>query len=148
MTRGLTRGTLATLALGLLVLTGTAALAEDPVEDMAIISRREAAAPKDLVAVLRGVDKISARVTDIQAPLNKPLRYGSLEILARTCTKRPPEETPEVTAFLEIADVKADGSKAPLFSGWMFASSPALSALEHPVYDVWVIDCKTRSPRG
>ncbi|MEN3950699.1 DUF2155 domain-containing protein [Iodidimonas sp. SYSU 1G8] len=126
----------------------TTAVAEDPVEDLAIIARREAASPKDLVAVLRGVDKISARVTDIEAPLNTPMRYGSLEILARTCSKRPPEETPEVTAFLEIADVKADGQKDNLFSGWMFASSPALSALEHPVYDVWVIDCKTRSPRG
>ena len=78
--------------------------------------------------------------------MNKLLRFGSLEITPRTCSKRPPEETPEVTAFLEISDLKADGTKKKLFSGWMFASSPALSALEHPVYDVWVIDCNAIAP--
>ena len=92
------------------------------------------------------VDKITARVTDIRAPMNKPLRFGSLEITPRTCSKRPPEETPEVTAFVEVSDIKADGGKKKLFSGWMFASSPALSALEHPVYDVWVIDCNAIAP--
>ncbi len=137
--RGL--ATAATLSL----LTG-GARAEDPVEDSAMIARREVAAPKDQIVTLRGVDKITARVTDIQAPMNKPLRFGSLEITPRTCSKRPPEETPEVTAFLEISDVKPDGEKKKLFSGWMFASSPALSALEHPVYDVWVIDCNAIAP--
>jgi hypothetical protein len=132
-------------AAGLSLLAG-AALAEDPVEDLAMIARREVAAPKDQRVTLRAVDKITARVTDIQAPMNKPVRFGSLEIMPRTCTKRPPEETPEVTAFLEISDVKPDGEKKKLFSGWMFASSPALSALEHPVYDVWVIDCNAIAP--
>jgi hypothetical protein len=131
---------------GVLALLGGAVQADDPVEDMAVLARREAAAPKDQMVTLRGVDKITARVTDIKAPMNKPLRFGSLEITPRTCSKRPPEETPEVTAFLEIADVKADGSRQKLFSGWMFASSPALSALEHPVYDVWVIDCNAIAP--
>jgi hypothetical protein len=134
------------LALLVAVLPAGATRAEDPVEDMAVLQRREAAAPKGLAAVLRGVDKITARVSDIQAPLEKPIRYGSLQIVVRACSKRPPEETPEVTAFLEIADVRPDGGAKPLFSGWMFASSPALSALEHPVYDVWVIDCRIRAP--
>lgn len=135
------------IAVGLLcgVLAGPA-LAEDPEEAMAGLSRREAAVPKDQIVTLRGVDKITARVTDIRAPMNKPLRFGSLEITPRTCSKRPPEETPEVTAFLEISDVKPDGEKKKLFSGWMFASTPAISALEHPVYDVWVIDCNAIAP--
>jgi hypothetical protein len=120
--------------------------AEDPVEDMALLNRQEAAQPQNQVAVLRGVDKITARVTDIEAPAGKAVRYGSLEIVARTCSKRPPEEPPEVTAFVEVADIKPDGTKEDIFNGWMFASSPAISALEHPVYDVWVIDCKTRAP--
>ena len=135
------------IAAGLLcgVLAGPA-LAEDPDEAMAGLARREAAAPKDQIVTLRGVDKITARVTDIRAPMNKPLRFGSLEITPRTCSKRPPEETPEVDAFLEISDIKPDGEKKKLFSGWMFASSPAISALEHPVYDVWVIDCNAIAP--
>ena len=145
MTRGasLYRG----LALSvLLALPAASALAEDPDEAMAMIARREAAAPKDQIVTLRGVDKITAKVTDMKAPMNKPLRFGSLEITPRTCSKRPPEETPEVTAFLEISDIKPDESKQKLFTGWMFASSPALSALEHPVYDVWVIDCNAIAP--
>ena len=137
------RGLATAAALSLLA---GAALAEDPVEDSAMIARREVSVPKDQIVTLRGVDKITARVTDIQAHMNKPLRFGSLEITPRTCSKRPPEETPEVTAFLEISDVKPDGEKKKLFSGWMFASSPALSALEHPVYDVWVIDCNAIAP--
>ncbi len=139
----LARGLIVAAVFGLLA---GPALAEDPDEAMAMLARREAAVPRDQIVTLRGVDKITARVTDIRAPMNKPLRFGSLEITPRTCSKRPPEETPEVTAFLEISDIKADGTKKKLFSGWMFASSPALSALEHPVYDVWVIDCNAIAP--
>jgi hypothetical protein len=98
--------------------------------------------------VLRGLDKITARITTFDAPVNEPVRFGTLEIVARTCDKRPPEEPPEVTAFLEIAELKQGEQRAPLFTGWMFASSPAVSALEHPVYDVWVIDCKMASAEG
>lgn len=95
-------------------------------------------------ALLRGLDKITARVTTFLAPLAEEVRFGTLRITAQTCRKRPPEEMPEVAVFLEIDEERPgeDGRQA-LFSGWMFASSPALSALEHPVYDVWVIDCRT-----
>src|SRR3546814_9274341 len=65
--------------------------------------------------------------------------------LFRSCDKKPPEEPPESTAFLEIVDVRPDAPTVELFTGWMFASSPAISALEHPVYDVWVVDCKKAS---
>ena len=96
-------------------------------------------------AVLQGLDKVTARISTFDAPLNEAVRFGTLEIVARTCKKRPPEETPESSVFLEIKDIKPGEEPAPLFKGWMFASSPALSALEHPVYDVWVIDCKNSS---
>ena len=96
--------------------------------------------------VLHGFDKITARVSELRIPLNETYRFGSLEIVARYCRERPPEETPEVTAFLEIDDVQAGKEAQRVFTGWMFASSPALSALEHPVYDVWVIDCKMVDP--
>ncbi len=102
------------------------------------------AVPGD-VAVLQGLDKITARISTFEAPLNEPVRFGSLEIIARACDKKPPEETPESTAFLEITDVRPDSPAVALFKGWMFASSPAVSAVEHPVYDVWVVDCRKAS---
>ena len=95
------------------------------------------------VAVLKGLDKITARVTTFEVPVGGSAEFGTLRITLDACNKRPPEETPETTAFLEIDEVRpGDGAPTRLFTGWMFASSPALSALEHPVYDVWVIDCK------
>lgn len=141
---------------------------------------------KPVSVTLRALDKIIAKYTDIEIPMDGSATFGTLTITARTCDKRPPEEFPETTAFVEIADstppqvsnlkipepkkksakVKSEPALAPateshggaispaapaasalpantIFSGWMFASSPALSALQHPVYDVWVIDCKT-----
>jgi hypothetical protein len=70
-----------------------------------------------------------------------PVRFGTLDITVRACYRTPPTEPPESTAFVEIDDNRVNGERAQAFSGWMFASSPALSALEHPVYDVWVVDC-------
>jgi len=96
-------------------------------------------------AVLQALDKIAARVSPLEAPVGKMVKFGSLEITVRECDKRPPEETPESAAFLEIVERKPNESPVFIFKGWMFASSPALSALEHPVYDVWVVDCKNRS---
>jgi len=109
-----------------------------------LMAAATAAAARE-VAVLQGLDKVTARISTIDAPIDSPVRFGSLEITARTCQKRPPEETPESAAFLEIRDIKPGETAVNVFSGWMFASSPALSALEHPVYDVWVIDCKNDS---
>lgn len=137
---------------------------------------------KPVSVTLRTLDKITARYKDLTAAIGESVKFGSLEITPRFCDKRPPEEFPETTAFLEIFDrdlsrarsaalvevgtrdsssgrsKSADavapaatmGSDLPaaldpdrIFAGWMFASSPALNPLEHPVYDVWVIDCKT-----
>ena len=102
-----------------------------------------AAADPYLVAVLQGLDKVTARVSTIEAPVGETVRFGTLEIIARTCDKRPPEEPPESAAFLDIWEVRRGEAAVALFRGWMFASSPALSAMEHPVYDVWVLDCDT-----
>ncbi|MDX1576536.1 MAG: DUF2155 domain-containing protein [Kiloniellales bacterium] len=93
-------------------------------------------------AVLQGLDKITARISTFEAPVNRTARFGSLEITVRRCHKTPPEEPPESAAFMEVVDKRPDSPSVLLFSGWMFASSPAVSALEHPVYDVWVIDCR------
>lgn len=97
-------------------------------------------------AVLRGLDKITAKVEPIYAPFDVPVRFGSLQLTVRTCHKRPPEETPEQSVFIEIDEPEPGVEPRRLFTGWMFWSSPALNALEHPVYDVWLIDCIAKAP--
>lgn len=93
--------------------------------------------------VLQGLDKVTARVWTFDAPIGREIRFGTLEIVPRFCDRAPPEEPPETAAFLEIYEARQGEERADLFMGWMFASSPGLNALEHPVYDVWVIDCKS-----
>ena len=102
---------------------------------------RSAAALEGSGVLLQGLDKVTARVITLEVKLDQSVRFGTLEITARRCFKRPPEESPENAAFLEIRELRQGEEARQLFSGWMFASSPALSALEHPVYDVWVKDC-------
>ncbi len=97
-------------------------------------------------AILRGLDKVTARVREYTQPVGVPLRIGSLEVIVQDCKSRPPEEPPETTAFLEIFEHQSNQQRVPIFSGWMFASSPALNPLEHPVYDVWVMNCKAIAP--
>jgi len=98
------------------------------------------------MAILRGLDKISGRAIDISAPAGVAVRFGSLSITVRYCYTVPPEEPPETAAFVQIDDGKTGEKLTRAFSGWMFASTPALNGLEHPVYDVWVITCKTDEP--
>jgi hypothetical protein len=99
------------------------------------------------LVVLRGLDKVTGRAIDINAPAGVPVKFGTLIMTARFCYTVPPEEPPETTAFLQIDEAGKQGEPTKrLFSGWMFASTPALNALEHPVYDVWVITCKTDEP--
>jgi hypothetical protein len=100
-------------------------------------------APQAIGVVLGGIDKVAARTAKFDANLRQKVFYNTLIITAYACKTRPPEEPPESAAYLEIQERKPDGTTQKLFSGWMFASSPALNALEHPVYDVWVVSCKT-----
>jgi hypothetical protein len=96
-------------------------------------------------ALLQGLDKTTARISKFEAPIGQPVRFGTLVVTVRSCGKRPPEEAPESAAFLQIDETHPGESNAPptrIFSGWMFASSPAVSALEHPIYDIGVLDCK------
>ncbi|MEE9380365.1 MAG: DUF2155 domain-containing protein [Hyphomonadaceae bacterium] len=115
-------------------------------------------------ATLRALDKITGRSTDIDVRVGEPVVFGSLKIDMQVCYQAPPEEPPESAAFLiidqaqavqvddmnnaiaasEVDTVNEDNPR--LFSGWMFSSSPGLSALEHPVYDIWVIRCTAQSP--
>ena len=93
-------------------------------------------------AELQGLDKITARTWAFDAPVGGTVRFGTLEIRVEACKKRPPEEPPESAAFMTILDHRPNEQPVPVFRGWMFASRPALSALEHPVYDIVVLDCE------
>ena len=98
---------------------------------------------KNPIAVFSALDKITAVVTTIEVPINKTVKFGTLTVTPRVCYTRPPTETPRTTAFVEVNDVRVNGTEKRIFTGWMFASSPGLHAVEHPVYDVWLINCKT-----
>jgi len=98
------------------------------------------AMPGDRV-VMQGLDKVTARVSTFEVPIGVGMRFGTLQIMVRSCDRTPPEEPPESAAFVEIHEMKPGERRTALFKGWMFASSPALNALEHPVYDVWVLEC-------
>ncbi|BCW89557.1 hypothetical protein sos41_27230 [Alphaproteobacteria bacterium SO-S41] len=97
--------------------------------------------------IMGGLDKITARTVKIIAPVGVTVRFKKLLITPRTCYVRPPEETPETSVFVEVSEPTPQGEGLQrLFSGWMFASSPGLNALEHPVYDVWVVGCHVDDP--
>ena len=95
------------------------------------------------VATMQALDKITARISTLSAPVGEARQFGTLEFTVRRCAFHPPEETPENAAFVVIRDLGYDPSVAPaeVFSGWMFSSSPAISALEHPVYDITLLAC-------
>jgi hypothetical protein len=97
------------------------------------------------VALLQGLDKITARVSKFEAPVGAAVRFGTLSLRVRDCEKSSPEEAPENAAFVEVDEARQGEVRTRLFSGWMFASSPALSALEHPVYDVILLECRAAS---
>jgi len=91
--------------------------------------------------VLRGLDKVTGRLSTMTVNVGEKTTFGALDIYARVCYVHPPEETPENAAYLDVVENKEEG-QLKLFSGWMFSSSPALSAMDHAVYDVWVLKCQ------
>jgi hypothetical protein len=95
------------------------------------------------VATMQALDKITARISTLAAPVGELRQFGTLEVTVQRCVFHPPEETPENAAFVVIRDLGYDPSAPPtdVFSGWMFSSSPAISALEHPVYDITILAC-------
>jgi hypothetical protein len=93
------------------------------------------------VAVFATLDKVTARISKLEVPLNQSVQFGSLKVTPRVCYSRPPTEPPKTTSFVEVDETQLDGQVKRLFSGWMFAESPGLNAVEHPVFDVWLTDC-------
>ena len=93
-------------------------------------------------AVFSGLDKITGRITAFDAAIGETVQFGALQVTARACYSRPPTETPLTDGFVEVDEVTLQGEVRRIFTGWMFASSPGLHAVEHAVYDVWLVDCK------
>lgn len=100
------------------------------------------------IAVFAGLDKITARITAFEVPVGETVQFGALRVTPRICYTRPPTEPPQTTAFVEVDEIKLNNEISRIFTGWMFASSPGLHAVEHAVFDVWLTDCKTDSVEG
>jgi hypothetical protein len=98
------------------------------------------------VAVFSALDKVTARTSKFEVPLNSTVQFGALKVTPRVCYSRPPEEQPKTTSFVEVDEIQLDGQEKRIFTGWMFAESPGLNAVEHPVFDVWLTDCQ--KPKG
>ncbi|HEY5217722.1 MAG TPA: DUF2155 domain-containing protein, partial [Pseudolabrys sp.] len=88
------------------------------------------------------LDKITGRIISFDVAINETVQFGALQVTPRVCYSRPPTETPNTDAFVEVDEVTLQGEIKRIFTGWMFAASPGLHAVEHPIYDVWVTDCK------
>jgi hypothetical protein len=108
----------------------------------------EAARLSGPVAVFAGLDKVSGEITTLEVNVNESVRFGTLSVHPRVCNYRPVTEEPKTTSFVEIDDIDPQGQAKRVFTGWMFAESPALNALEHPVYDVWLTGCKDPSTQA
>ena len=99
-------------------------------------------------AIVRGLDKHTGHARDYALPIGRAVRIGTLEVIARACAKSAPEEAPEVRIYVEVYDHPPPVQNQPpqrteIFHGWLFASSPGLNAVQHPVYDLWAIDCRS-----
>lgn len=96
------------------------------------------------VAELQALDKVTARVSTLRVPVNQPGRFGTLTVTIRACQARPADEVPDSAAWLEIADSRPPANGAAVFRGWMFANAPGVNMLEHPVYDIRLIECRAQ----
>jgi hypothetical protein len=105
--------------------------------------RGEAQQIRNQIAVFAALDKVTARISPLEIPINKSKTFGALTITPRACNTRPPTEEPQTSVFVEIEETQLDNTNKRIFTGWMFAESPGLHGVEHPVFDVWLTSCKT-----
>ncbi|MCB1378043.1 MAG: DUF2155 domain-containing protein [Alphaproteobacteria bacterium] len=115
------------LVVGILAATATSALAER-------ISNP--------IAVFSGLDKITGVTTTFEVEIGQEKQFGGLIVQPQVCYTRPVTEEPKTTTFVNVDELSADNSRKSIFTGWMFAESPGLNAVEHPIYDVWLTGCR------
>ena len=92
-------------------------------------------------ALMQAMDKVTGRVNKITVPVNSKISFGDFSLVLRACKKRPAEETPENFAFVDVADKSFGEDEYNIFRGWMLSSTPGMNAIEHPIYDVWLLEC-------
>jgi hypothetical protein len=113
---------------------------------LALVAGAGGAAKADRInnptAVFSGLDKITGRIISFEVAINETVQFGALQMTPRICYTRPPTENPNTTSFVEVDEVTLENSYRRIFTGWMFASSPGLHGVEHPIYDMWLVDCK------
>ena len=97
------------------------------------------------VAVFAGTDKITGRITTFDVYVNETVQYGALQVTPKVCYSRDESEAQKIDGFVEVDEITLDRKIRRVFSGWMFADSPGLNAVEHPIYDVWLTGCKQQS---
>ncbi|NOZ32163.1 MAG: DUF2155 domain-containing protein [Alphaproteobacteria bacterium] len=97
------------------------------------------------VAVFSGLDKITGRITTFDVYIDETVQFGALQITPRVCYTRPPDQVQRTSSFIEVDQVSLQQTLKRIFTGWMFADSPALNAIDNAVYDVWLVTCKTVS---
>ncbi len=94
------------------------------------------------IAIFAGLDKITGRTTRFEVSLGEIYQYGALQVIPRACYTSSKDEPTRTTGFVEVNEITLDKKVRRIFTGWMFADSPGLNAVEHPIYDVWLKDCK------
>lgn len=94
------------------------------------------------MAILQGLNKVTARAQELEAPIGSVTRFGTIEIVVHKCWKSAPSDRPENAALLEVSEIKQNETPQRIYSGWMFSSTPGISSLEHPFYDITVVECK------
>ena len=97
------------------------------------------------VAEFTGVDKITGRIITFDVYIDETVQFGALQVTPRVCYSSPQEEEPKTDSFVEVDEITLDRKIRRIFTGWMFAESPGLNAVEHAVYDVWLKGCKQQS---
>lgn len=100
---------------------------------------------KNPVAEFAGLDKITGRIISFDVYINETVQFGALQVTPRVCYSRPEAEAPKTDSFVEVDEITLDRKIRRIFTGWMFAESPGLNAVEHAVYDVWLKGCKQKS---
>jgi hypothetical protein len=97
------------------------------------------------VAEFTGIDKITGRIITFDVYINETVQFGALQVTPRVCYSAPESEEPRTDSFVEVDEITLDRKIRRIFTGWMFAESPGLNAVEHAVYDVWLKACKAKS---
>lgn len=112
---------------------------------LGLVGRADAARLENPVAEFAGIDKITGRITTFDVYVNETVQFGALQVTPKICYSRDESEAQKIDAFIEVDEITLDRKIRRIFSGWMFADSPALNAVEHPIYDVWLTGCKVKS---